>query len=263
MPPFMRFFPMRGTAKNKNKSKSKSKSESKSKSFSPATKNRIANFTRKRDSQRLKRDGEILFRIIKNIQAKNNCPICHDTMLNNGPTRTTPCKHTFHSECLDTWLRRKNTCPLCRERIQEPVIVPYINRHLAQQIADANDDAYELAILQMVETYWTEQGRRPVEVELLKLCKLAVLKLSRLVRCYSRTNTNAYTTAQANARNYAAVNRLDLDYYYSLEDTYNPQLPLAPPVAPPPPPPAPPPPPPAPIPIISPNLSVLRTAYTI
>jgi len=284
MPPFMRFY----TTKTKT-AKSKSKSKSISRSFSPATKSKIANFTKKRNMRHfVKRIGEIqktnkkidsftrkrknrinqrVFRRIKSEQEKNKqednkCSICFDTMLNNGELRITPCGHKFHSECLNTWLRTKNTCPLCRARIQAPVIVPQINPQLAQQIADANDDANELAILQMVENYWTEQGRRPIEVELLKLCKLVVLKLSRLVRRYSRANTNAYTTAQANARTYAAAHRLDLDYYYALEDTYNPQLPLAPP---PPlaPPLAPPPAAPIPIPIPSPRLSLLRTAYTI
>jgi hypothetical protein len=228
------------------------------------TKKKIDSFTRKRKNKISQR----VFRRIKSEQEKNkketnNCSICFDTMLNNGPLRTTPCGHQFHSECLNTWLRTKNTCPLCRAQVQAPVIVPQINPQLAQQIADANDDAYELAILQMVENYWTEQGRRPIEVELLKLCKLTVLKLSRLVRRYSRANTNAYTTAQANARNYAAAHRLDLDYYYSLEDTYNPQLPLAPPPAQAPAPPLAPALAPPPAPIISPNLSLLRTAYTI
>jgi hypothetical protein len=227
------------------------------------TKKNIDSFTKKRKHK----ISQHVFRRIKSEQEKNkketnNCSICFDTMSNNGPLRTTPCGHKFHSECLNTWLRTKNTCPLCRTQVQAPVIVPQINPQLAQQIADANDDANELAILQMVENYWTEQGRRPIEVELLKLCKLAVLKLSRLVRRYSRANTNAYTTAQANARNYAVAHRLDLDYYYSLEDTYNPQLPLeapAPPVAPIQAPIQ----PPIPINIIRPNLSLLRTAYTI
>jgi hypothetical protein len=294
MPPFMTFLSNKAKpTKPKNKSKSKSKSKSISVSFSPATKSKIAIFTKKRNMRHLfkrinklqetkkkidsftkkrkKRISERVFRRIKSEQEKNkqednSCSICFDTMSNNGPLRTTPCGHKFHSECLNTWLRTKNTCPLCRAQVQAPIIVPQINPQLAQQIADANDDANELAILQMVDEYWTEQGRRPIEVELLKLCKLAVLKLSRLVRRYSRANTNAYTTAQANARTYAAAHRLDLDYYYTLEDTYNPQLPLAPPVAPPP---APIPPatapiqPHIPITIPSPNLSLLRTAYTI
>ena len=146
-------------------------------------------------------------------------------MLNNGPATRTPCKHKFHRECLDTWLIRNNSCPECRQPIQAPIIVPQRTPQMTA-IQDANDDANELAILQMVENYWTQQGRRPVEVELLKLCKLVALKLSRLVRRYSVENTNSYTRAQTNARTYAVQHRLDLDYYYSLEDTYNPSVPL-------------------------------------
>jgi len=241
MPPLMRFY-----SRTKSKTeKTKSKSRSKSISFSPATKNKIASFTKKRVTKHLfKRLGEIqettkkiasftrkrdikrLFRRIKNKQAANTCAICFNTMINNGATTKTPCRHKFHSACLNTWLNTNNTCPLCRRQVQVPVIVPQINQELAQQIVDANDDANELAILQMVENYWTERGMTPVQVELLKLCKLEVLKLARLIRRYSRANTNGLRTAQTNARTYAAAHHLDLDYYYSLEDTYHPSLPL-------------------------------------
>lgn len=249
-PPVMTFFRKTSTKKaapeNKTKSKSKSKSKSRTISFSPETKKRVASFTRKRDRLR----G---FRRIKHKQQANNCAICLETMLNNGPTTRTPCKHKFHSTCLDTWLIRNNSCPECRQPIQAPIIVPQRTPQMAA-IQDANDDANELAILQMVDEYWTQQGRTPVEVELLKLCKLVSLKLARLVRRHSRANTNGLTTAETNARTYAIAHRLDLDYYYSLEDTYHPRLPLeAPaPIL-----------PPIPMPTTSPNISLLRTAYTI
>ena len=262
MPPFMTFYTKKKIKAETaiSKSKNKSKSKSKSISFSPTTKKNIASFSKKRKNKISQR----VFRRIKNEQAENTCSICLESMLNNGPIIKTSCKHKFHSECLNTWLNTKTTCPICRRQIQAPIIVPQINPQLAQQIADAHDDTHELAILQMVENYWTERGMLPVQVELLKLCKLVALKLSRLVRSHSVVNNNAFTRAQTNAEDYArvhrldldyyyrledTVHRLDLDYYYRLEDTYHPRFPLEA-VAPPP------------LGLL-PRLSPLRTTYTI
>ena len=36
---------------------------------------------------------------------------------NNKPYMKTPCGHTFHSRCLETWLEVKNECPYCRQKI--------------------------------------------------------------------------------------------------------------------------------------------------
>ena len=43
------------------------------------------------------------------------CPICHeeDTVVRH----TLKCNHTFHLHCIDTWLRKNRTCPLCRYKI--------------------------------------------------------------------------------------------------------------------------------------------------
>ena len=49
--------------------------------------------------------------------SKNNeeeeCPICLDN-LDINETKILPCNHIFHTLCIDTWLKRKNMCPLCR-----------------------------------------------------------------------------------------------------------------------------------------------------
>ena len=29
----------------------------------------------------------------------------------------TPCKHLFHTKCLESWLNVKNQCPCCRQKI--------------------------------------------------------------------------------------------------------------------------------------------------
>jgi hypothetical protein len=42
----------------------------------------------------------------------SSCAICLGDMLPGETCRRLPCLHTFHSECLDEWLQRKQRCPL-------------------------------------------------------------------------------------------------------------------------------------------------------
>jgi len=44
---------------------------------------------------------------------EEDCPICLDSLSVND-TKRLPCNHKFHALCVDTWLQRKNICPLCR-----------------------------------------------------------------------------------------------------------------------------------------------------
>ena len=43
------------------------------------------------------------------------CAICYND-LGNG-TEKLRCNHTFHTMCIHQWLRKNNTCPLCRSSI--------------------------------------------------------------------------------------------------------------------------------------------------
>ncbi len=40
------------------------------------------------------------------------CAICHNDL--GGAVEQLHCRHVFHSMCIHTWLRRANTCPMCR-----------------------------------------------------------------------------------------------------------------------------------------------------
>jgi hypothetical protein len=40
------------------------------------------------------------------------CPICHET--DTVVRHTLDCNHTFHLHCIDRWLLKNRTCPLCR-----------------------------------------------------------------------------------------------------------------------------------------------------
>ena len=46
-----------------------------------------------------------------------NCSICLEDMTNVDNQTTTTCDHTFHRDCIDRWLARHNTCPVCRTQL--------------------------------------------------------------------------------------------------------------------------------------------------
>eukprot|EP01084_Bolivina_argentea_P046876 86345_1 len=43
-----------------------------------------------------------------------NCAICLAQFENGEELRVLPCQHSFHTECIDQWLRGHRTCPMCR-----------------------------------------------------------------------------------------------------------------------------------------------------
>ena len=45
------------------------------------------------------------------------CVICLESMKDN--TMDLPCGHTFHKNCIDPWICKKNTCPCCRKPVNE------------------------------------------------------------------------------------------------------------------------------------------------
>ena len=48
------------------------------------------------------------------------CAICQDTILETG-SRIRQCGHTYHPECLTSWLSMSVRCPVCRHDIREAV----------------------------------------------------------------------------------------------------------------------------------------------
>lgn len=45
------------------------------------------------------------------------CSICCDAFQEDDKLRELPCKHQFHAACVDEWLARNRTCPLCKADI--------------------------------------------------------------------------------------------------------------------------------------------------
>lgn len=50
---------------------------------------------------------------------EEKCPICVMDFENNEEIKELPCKHMFHPGCIDTWLVRNCTCPICKRDVKE------------------------------------------------------------------------------------------------------------------------------------------------
>lgn len=51
-------------------------------------------------------------------QRSTECHICMSDYETGERLRILPCFHEFHTNCIDRWLVEKNTCPVCRLRVQ-------------------------------------------------------------------------------------------------------------------------------------------------
>jgi len=49
--------------------------------------------------------------------SESTCCICLGDLCPGDTCCETPCKHVFHKNCLDTWVRQRNRCPLCVQKI--------------------------------------------------------------------------------------------------------------------------------------------------
>lgn len=47
------------------------------------------------------------------------CTICMDEFAVGDEQRTLPCFHRFHKACVDQWLERSGTCPICKHRVED------------------------------------------------------------------------------------------------------------------------------------------------
>jgi hypothetical protein len=45
------------------------------------------------------------------------CTVCLNDFEENEEVKQLPCKHYFHTECIEKWLQQKDACPLCNAGI--------------------------------------------------------------------------------------------------------------------------------------------------
>ncbi|KAI5099884.1 E3 ubiquitin-protein ligase TTC3 isoform X2, partial [Silurus meridionalis] len=51
------------------------------------------------------------------------CIICHEDMTPEDMC-VLECRHSFHRECIKSWLKEQSTCPTCREHALLPEDFP-------------------------------------------------------------------------------------------------------------------------------------------
>jgi hypothetical protein len=53
-----------------------------------------------------------------NCDQHSECSICLTEFIDNKRVKSLiKCKHTFHTRCINVWLMKQDTCPMCRERV--------------------------------------------------------------------------------------------------------------------------------------------------
>ncbi|KRW99085.1 hypothetical protein PPERSA_07338 [Pseudocohnilembus persalinus] len=55
----------------------------------------------------------------KKIEDGESCSVCLLEFENSSMVRSTPCNHLFCQECLESWLKKHDNCPLCREELSK------------------------------------------------------------------------------------------------------------------------------------------------
>ncbi len=61
-------------------------------------------------------------RILENTDGlcpeKKKCTICLDNFENKDRIINLSCLHMFHSACIRKWLKKNNTCPICKNQVE-------------------------------------------------------------------------------------------------------------------------------------------------
>ena len=62
---------------------------------------------------------ETINELKKSIVENLSCTVCLEDEEDRTEAITLPCNHSFHVNCITSWLRTNNICPLCREDVGE------------------------------------------------------------------------------------------------------------------------------------------------
>lgn len=55
----------------------------------------------------------------RRVVVNDSCAICLDDFTNVDRLKVLPCRHGFHTPCIDQWLERSDLCPICKHSVLE------------------------------------------------------------------------------------------------------------------------------------------------
>lgn len=56
---------------------------------------------------------------IEGRTTQETCTICMETYVAGMKFKRLGCKHEYHSECLNEWLKNSKKCPVCSKEVTE------------------------------------------------------------------------------------------------------------------------------------------------
>ncbi|XP_026456699.1 RING-H2 finger protein ATL39-like [Papaver somniferum] len=93
------------------------------------------------DSKEIQALPESVYSAVKNKEeVQEKCSVCLSEYENEDMLRFLPCRHAFHTECIDEWLVSRTTCPYCRSDLLV-AIVPETTLIASDVRIDVTEDA--------------------------------------------------------------------------------------------------------------------------
>ncbi|KAI3877490.1 hypothetical protein MKW92_051397 [Papaver armeniacum] len=91
---------------------------------------------------------------VKNVENVLECAVCLSKFDDGDLLRLLPCKHVFHTGCVDRWIvSESSTCPVCRRDLEDSVPQTTLNAgDVVIDVLEAGEDHTEMAMEMISET---------------------------------------------------------------------------------------------------------------